>query len=103
LHTVPRRVLAPHWGAWRKGKGSGLFLRFIGLLAVLNLAPTPRLAQWGADVADDRLAAGVNMDVFNPLEVLAASAGSLMRCRHPTIRSPGPELDPVLLTLAATS
>jgi hypothetical protein len=42
-----------------------LFLRFIGLIAVLNLAPTPHLARWGVDVADDRLAAGVDMDVLN--------------------------------------
>src|SRR5262245_26718942 len=42
LHRVPRRVRGSHWGAWRKGNGSGrLFLRFIGLLAVLNLTLPP--------------------------------------------------------------
>jgi hypothetical protein len=43
------------------------------LLAVLNLAPTPRLAQRSAHIADNRLAAGVNVNVLDADGLLATA------------------------------
>jgi len=43
------------------------------LLAVLNLVPTPRVAQSGADVADDCLTSSVDMNVLNARSLLATA------------------------------
>ncbi len=60
-HGVPLRVRAPHRRAWRKGKGSWL-ARCMGLSRVFIESPGLPLVY----VAHNGLAAGVDMNVFNP-------------------------------------
>ncbi len=67
---VPLRVRAPHRGAWCKAKGSRV-VRCMGLSAIFLSSPTPRL---GGDVADDCLASGVDVDMFDANGLLTAAA-----------------------------
>ena len=62
-HGLPRRVRAPHRGAWCISKCMGLFPCFW-------CEPTPR----GLDIADDGMSAFVNVDVLDRdhLRTLAA-------------------------------
>jgi hypothetical protein len=66
---VPARVRAKHRGAWRKGKGSRVG-RSIGLSSSFIGYPSPRrLIRYRPN---DRLAAGINVHVFDPNRFAAA-------------------------------
>ena len=67
-HGFPLRVLAQHRGARRKGKGSWVF-RCMGLSAVFDDGPGPGGV---GDVADDGLAAWIDVDMLDSDLLFAA-------------------------------
>ena len=69
---VPARVRAKHRGARRKGKGSRVN-RSIGLVSSFIGYPSRSLRQLIRYRPNDRLAAGINVHVFDPNRLFAAA------------------------------